>query len=150
MVKDREVDRLAGADQSPRCAAIGPAWTWVAAWVIVREDQASAAQSGRVHNDVPDGKVDRFRLAVIALDVEAAGGSVDMGDPQPFPWITPGAKACRKESSRDFMAVQDRRQLIALKPHPALLCPVRFWPYVKLVHSGPDFPWQAWLDVARR
>jgi len=82
--------------------------------------------------------------------VEAASGSVDMGDPQPFPWIAPGAKACRKESSRGFMAVQDRRQLMALKPHPALLCPVRFWPYVKLVHSGPDFPWKAWLDVARR
>ena len=87
------------------------------------QNDASAAESCCIDDDVPHRQFDRLRLAIITFDVEAAGSRVDMSDPQSLPRTVSGMEACRKESARSFVAIKDRRRLCALEPHArCLLC----------------------------
>ena len=88
------------------------------------QNDASAAESCCIDDDVPHRQFDRLRLAIITFDVEAAGSRVDMSDPQPLPRIVSGMEACRKESARGFLAIKNCGKLCALKPHTPSLLPV--------------------------
>lgn len=81
MIEDREIDRFSGAGQLARGAVVGFAWPGVTARVVMRQHHPGAAQLGGVDDDVPNRNLDRVGIAVIALDVKAASGLVDMGDP---------------------------------------------------------------------
>lgn len=89
------------------------------------EDNAGAAKPCRSDDDVPYRQFDRFRLSVIAFDVETPGRGVHMSDPQPLVRISFRPEERGEEAARGFLAVEDRWMLGALVPHAPNLFPVR-------------------------
>lgn len=81
MVEDRKIDRFAGPNQASHRATVGLAGARIPARMIVGQNNAHAAQPGRIDNDFADGQSHRLRLALVTFDVETAGRRIDMRDP---------------------------------------------------------------------
>lgn len=92
MIEDSKVERLGGAGQFSRGAAVRIARPGVSQ-VMMGQHPVRAAKSRRVDDDFPDRLVDGFRLALIAFDVEAALRMVDVSHPRPFVRLSLGPKA---------------------------------------------------------
>jgi hypothetical protein len=122
VIENRNVERLGGARQSTCCAAVGIAWPGIAAGVIVGEDDACAAKSCRVDDDVLDRHTDRFRFALVTFDMKAARRVVDMSDPQSLAVSFVCTKAGRKEAAGGLVAVEKRGGFGTLEPHAQILC----------------------------
>ena len=84
MVDHREVDRFPGKRQAASDLAVGGTGGGVAAGVVMGQDHSRAAVGGGVGDDLAQGKGGPTVIAVVARQVDAAGGLVDMGDPQMF------------------------------------------------------------------
>lgn len=117
VVEDGEVDRFACTRQPAGGAAIGLAGPWIAARMIVRQDDAGTAKPYCVDNDVAHRHFDRFRLAVVTFDVEAASCGIDMSHPEPLPGIHVWVEAGREEAVCGFVAIEEGGVLRALVPH---------------------------------
>lgn len=72
VIEHRHVDQLTGLRQHPGGAAIRPAWLGVAARVVVGQDNPRGAQPRRVGDDGAHWQVNRARLAVEAIELDAA------------------------------------------------------------------------------
>jgi hypothetical protein len=75
------IERFGSACQPPRSLAVRIAWLCIAAWVVVRQDDAAAAVSRCIEDDSAHGHADRLRLTFIIFNVNAAGSLVDVSDP---------------------------------------------------------------------
>ena len=82
MVEHGKVDRLAGASQLAGRAMVGFARPGVATRMAMGDDYAGASKANRVGKDFADRDVDGRVGPEIMLDMEAAGGPVDMSHKQ--------------------------------------------------------------------
>lgn len=84
MVEDRAVERFGRDHQAPGRAAIGVAWARIAAWMIVRQQDAGAFVKGSIAHDRAKREVGSAFIAGIACEVQALSLLVDVRDPQAF------------------------------------------------------------------
>lgn len=121
MIENGEIECFGGPGELARGEAVGLAGPRVAAGVIMRQHHARAAEPRGIDDDFPDGHVNGFGLTLIAFDVEATGGVVDMGNPQPLALGVIRMEAGRKEAASGLMAVEKRWRFGTLEPHESRL-----------------------------
>ena len=109
MVENRQVDRLSGEGEAAGEAAVVGAWRWIAAGVIVSEDDTGAAVGRGVPDHVAEGKGGTANVAVVAGKMDAPRLVVDMGDPQMFFVGTGFGKASGEETPGRLEPVQLQR-----------------------------------------
>ena len=84
MVQHSAIERLRRGCQPAGGPAVGVAWPRVAARVVVRQNDASAAMLGRVDDDLPKRKLDAGLVTWVTRHVQAPRLVVDVRDPQAF------------------------------------------------------------------
>lgn len=81
MIENSKVERFGGSGQLARRTAVCTAGPGIAPGMVMGQNDAGAAISRGVGDDLPYRHVDRFRLAVIGFDMNAPGRFVDVSDP---------------------------------------------------------------------
>lgn len=109
MIDDGQVDRLGGPDQRAGCAIVRLAWSRIAAWVIVSENDTGAPKPGGVRHDRANWQDGGRIITAIAFQVNALCRFVDMGHPYPLVRTILRGKATGEETVRRIEAVQKRR-----------------------------------------
>ena len=105
MIEDRAVERLGCGYQPPRRPQVAVAGPWIAARMIVREDDSRATVPRGVEDDLADWESRAGFIALVTGKMEAARVVVDVGDPQALPPGISLGEATRKEVARRHEAV---------------------------------------------
>src|SRR5690348_5708905 len=84
MVEQPATQSLGGCGEPPGRAKIGVARPWIAARVIMREDDRSAAMIGCINDDLPKGQIDEGGAAAVMGKVKATALAIEMRHPQAF------------------------------------------------------------------
>lgn len=121
MIQNCQVERLGGPGKLAGCTAVGVARPGVAAWMVMSQHQAGAAELCCLGDDGADRYADRVRSALVPVDVEASSRVVDVGDPKLFMRMVLGAEAMREKAARGLMAIQQGRGFGTLMTHAHLL-----------------------------
>ena len=121
MIEYRQVDRFAGLGQGAGGAAIGYAWAGVTTGMVMREDNAGAAEPHRIGDDRAYWQADRGRLPVEPIKLNALRRPIEVRDQQFFGSCNIRREGGSKEASRRFMAVEQSRGFDTLIPHCHLL-----------------------------
>ena len=109
MVEDREIDRFSGPGQPAGCPAVGVARPRIAARMIVRNNEARAAQFRSVGDDPADRHGHGGGLTFIMFDVDASGRAVDMRHQQLLTAPILIFETGSKKAARSLMPIEECR-----------------------------------------
>jgi hypothetical protein len=117
VVDERAVERLGRAGQPDRRALVRLAGRRIAAWVVMRKDEAGAAVERRIGDDRVEREIRAGRTAVMVREPKAVRMAIEVCDRQAFASGIGLGKAAGKECAGDGETVELQRKFGTLMAH---------------------------------
>lgn len=136
MVDEPAIERLGSSCESSGRAQIGLAWPWIAARMIMGNEDPNTGMAGSVNDDLPEWKLHAASVAAMAGEVEAAGLVIEMRDPQALQPRVQLGKAAGEELACGGEAVKLQRKFDTLMSHAAAVSKTRSLSDLKPIAFG--------------
>lgn len=138
MIDHRHVDRLAGARQRARRAAISGARGWIAARMVMSKHDTRTAEARGIGNDRSYRQGDGLAPAIVAAEMDAACPVIEMSDPQLLGRLNAVVETGGEKGLRGRMPGQDRGRLRTFDLHAGTLSVARATSHFNRVRFGGD------------